>query len=34
MREQMDAARRLWPLTAVALISVAVFVAGIVAGPN
>ena len=33
MREQITAARRLWPLTGLALLSVAVFVAGLLAGP-
>jgi hypothetical protein len=34
MREQLTTARRLWPLTAVALLSVVAFLGGLVAGPN
>jgi hypothetical protein len=34
MREQLITARRLWPLTGIALLSVAVFVAGLLAGPS
>lgn len=33
MREQLTTARRLWPLTAMGLLTIAVFVVGVAIGP-